>query len=181
MRNSLTIVLGTLCLFLTSSFTFASDYTHQFEDKNMSFAWKVDGENLLVKMSAKTEGWVGIGFNPTEKMKDANFVLGYVKKGKAKIVDEYGTSKTAHKNDEKLGGTTDAVLVAGTEEGGVTTIEFSMPLKTDDSNDQNLDVDGNTVVLLAYGTGRDSFKSKHKYRGTFNVNLGSGEFTKVGK
>ncbi len=181
MRIRLAVVLGTLCLFLASSFVAASDYAHELEDKDMAFAWKVDGDNLLVKMSAKTEGWVGIGFNPTEKMKDANFVLGYVKKGKAKIIDEYGTSKTAHKNDEKLGGTTDAVLINGTEEGGVTTIEFSMPLKTDDKNDQNLDVDANTIVLLAYGSGRDSFKSKHKYRGTFNVNLGSGEFTKVGK
>ena len=181
MRKSLVVVLGTLCLLLTSSFASASGYTHELEDKKMSFAWKVDGENLLVKMSAQTEGGGGIGFNSTEKMKDANFVLGYVKKGKAKIIDEYGTSKTAHKNDEKLGGTTDAVLINGTEEGGVTTIEFSMPLKNDDAKDQNLTVDGDTIVLLAYGSGRDSFKSTHKYRGTFSVNLGSGEFTKVGK
>ena len=181
MKNSLTLVLSTLCLFLTAGFVSAAEYTHQFEDKKMSVAWKVDGENLLVKMSAETEGWVGIGFNPTKMMKDANFVLGYVKKGKAKIIDEYGTSEKAHKNDEKLGGTTDVELISGTEEDGVTTIEFSMPLMSDDPNDQNLDVDGNTIVLLAYGGGRDSFKSRHKYRGTFNVNLGTGEFSKVGK
>jgi len=112
-------------------------------------------------------------------MKDANFVLGYVKNGKAKIKDEYGDKGTGHKSDKKLGGTVDAVLVGGTEEGGVTTIEFTLPLNSGDKYDGALDVNGDTVVLLAYGAGRDSFKSKHKYRVSYKVNLGSGTAEKL--
>lgn len=152
----------------------AADYAHEVKDKNIGFAWTVDGDKLAVKLWAETEGWVGIGFNPSEKMKDANYVLGYVKKGEAKIIDEFGDSNTSHKSDEKLGGSTDAALVGGTEEGGVTTIEFTMPLDSGDKNDTVIDPNGDTIVLLAYGAGRDSFKSKHKYRTTLKVNLSTG-------
>lgn len=167
----LMILIGTWCT--------AADYSHEMSDKKMTFSWKVDGDNLAVKLSAATTGWVGIGFNPSKKMKDANYIIGYVKKGKAKIVDEFGDKEATHKSDKKLGGTVDAVLVGGTEEGGVTTLEFTVPLKSEDKYDTNIDVDKETVVLLAYGGGRDSFRAKHKFRGTYKVNLATGAFEKA--
>lgn len=157
----------------------AADYAHEVKSKNMTFSWSLDGDNLAVKMAAKTTGWVGVGFNPTKKMKDANFILGYVKKGKAKIVDEFGTGDTKHRSDKKLDGTMDATLVAGSEDGGVTTIEFTMPLNSADVNDGKIDVNGDTIVLLGYGAGRDSFKSKHKYRATLKVNLTTGSSEEI--
>lgn len=174
------VILGLFCIFLFfATQANATDYAHELKDKKMTFAWKVDGDNLAVKLSAKTSGWVGIGFNPTKMMKDANYVLGYVKKGKAKIIDDFGVKDNAHKSDKKLGGTSDAVLVGGSEEGGITTVEFLVPLKSEDIYDNTLDVNGETIVLLAYGAGRDSFKSKHKYRSTFKVNLAAGTSEKA--
>ncbi|SHO50233.1 DOMON domain-containing protein [Desulfopila aestuarii] len=168
------IVIGGCFLLATITQGFAADYDHTIEAKDITFSWKIDGDNLAGKIAAKTDGWVGVGFNPSEKMKDANFILGYVKDGETKIIDEYGTTSTGHKNDEDLGGKTDLTLVSGTEEGGMTTIEFVMPLKSGDDKDGELVVDGDTVVLLAYGSGRDSFKSKHKFRTSITVNLGTG-------
>jgi hypothetical protein len=158
-----------------------TNYTHEVKDKKISFAWTVAGETLAVKLTAETDGWVGIGFNPVKKMAGANFILGYVKKGKAKITEEFGNHETKHKSDKKLGGTTDVVLVGGTEVGGVTTIEFTMPLDSGDENDTKIEVMGDTTVLLGYGAGRDSFKAKHKYRSTFKVNLTTGVSKKQGK
>ncbi len=142
----------------------AAEYDHEVKDKNISFAWKVEGDKLAVKLSAETEGWVGIGFNPVKEMQGANFILGYVKNGEAKIDDDFGVETNAHKSDTKLDGTSDVTLVGGTEEGGVTTIEFTIPLDSADKNDTKIDVNGDTIVLLAYGAGRDSFLAKHKYR-----------------
>jgi hypothetical protein len=152
----------------------AADYQHEVQDKDISFSWSVAGEDLAVKIVAKTDGWVGIGFNPSNKMKDANYVLGYVKDGKAEISDEFGTRDNAHDTDEKLGGTSDVVLVGGSEEGGITTIEFTMPLDSGDAYDRPIQIDGDTVVHLAYGAGRDSFRSKHKYRTSMVINLATG-------
>jgi hypothetical protein len=158
--------------------TVAADYAYTVEDKDISFAWKVDGDQLAVKLSARTDGWVGIGFNPSKKMKDANYVLGYVKDGEVVLSDEFGERETAHSPDEEKGGKSDVTLVGGSEEAGVTTIEFTMPLDSGDSFDNVITVDGNTTVQLAYGAGRDSFKGKHKYRTTMVVNLATGSVDK---
>lgn len=157
----------------------AGQYDHEVKDKKISFAWKVDGDRLAVKLSAETDGWVGIGFNPGKEMKDANFILAYVKDGETKISDEFGDSETSHVPDEKLGGTGDVTLVGGTEAGGLTTVEFTIPLKSADKYDNVINVNGDTVVLLAYGSGRDSFKTKHTYRTALKVNLGTGASQKA--
>jgi hypothetical protein len=165
-----------LCAGMTS--VQAAEYDHEAKDNKMSFAWKVEGDTLAVKLAAETEGWVGIGFNPVEQMKGANFILGYVKKGEVTIVDDFGVNGNAHKTDTKLGGTSDITVVGGTETDGVTTIEFTMPLESADKNDTKIDVKGDTTVLLAFGAGRDSFLSKHQYRSTLKVNLSTGSSKK---
>ena len=152
----------------------AADYAHEVKDKKIAFAWSVDGDKLAVKLTAETEGWVGIGFNPASAMKGANFILGYVKNGQVELDDDYGVSESAHKSDTKLDGTSDVSLVGGSEADGVTTIEFTIPLASADKNDTKIDVNGDTTVLLAYGAGRDSFLSKHKYRSALKVNLSTG-------
>lgn len=156
--NIAVCILTTVFILAGSLQLQAQDYDHEVKAKNMTFSWKVEGSDLKVKMSGKTTGWVGIGFNPSTQMKDANYVLGYVKKGKASITDEFGDGERTHKSDDKLGGKNNATLIGGSEEGGVTTIEFSIPLKSDDKTDSVIDPSGKTVVLLAYGGKRDSFK-----------------------
>lgn len=152
----------------------AGEYAHEVKDKKIAFAWNVEGDKLAVKLTAETEGWVGIGFNPVAAMKGANFILGYVKNGKVELDDDYGINESAHKSDTKLDGTSDVTLVGGSEADGVTTVEFTIPLASADKNDTKIDVNGDTTVLLAYGAGRDSFLSKHKYRTALKVNLSTG-------
>jgi hypothetical protein len=157
----------------------ATEYDHETEVRGMNFAWKVAEGTLHVKLTARTTGWVGIGFNPTEQMKGANYILGYVKNGKVELRDDYGDETRNHKEDEKLGGTNDLTVIGGEEKGGSTTLEFSIPLDSGDKYDSKLDPEGETVVLLAYGGSRDSFRSKHKYKATLSVNLSSGSAEKV--
>ena len=157
----------------------AAEYDHEVQIKKISFSWKVSGDTLAVKIAAETKGWVGIGFNPSSKMKGADFILGYVKNGKVKIRDDFGKSKTSHKPDEKLGGTSDVTLIGGEEADGVTTVEFALPLKSGDKKDSELNVEGDTIVLLAYGPDRDGFTARHKFRTALKVNLATGTFSKL--
>jgi len=169
------IMLAFVVFIFTAANVSAQDYDHTVDVKDMSFSWKIAGSDLNIKISGKSNGWVGIGFNPTDQMEGANYILGYVKGGKAKLSDDYGDSKRGHKNDEKLGGTTDVKLIGGEEKGKVTTLEFSIPLNSGDKYDSVLDVNGTTVVLLSYGGKRDSFKAKHKFRSVVKVNLSTGK------
>ena len=152
----------------------AAAYDHEVKAKKMSFAWKIEGDTLHGKMTAKTKGWVAVGFNPSKKMKDANFIIGYVKDGKPSIKDHFGDKATGHSEDTKKGGTEDVTLVGGSEEKGTTTIEFTIPMNSADKLDGTLAKDGDTVLLLGYGPDRDSFKARHKFRTSMTVNLATG-------
>lgn len=162
-------------LFTMASVAQSGEYQHVLTVEKMTFAWSTEKGQLAVQLSAPTTGWVAVGFNPTNKMKDANIIIGYVKKGKVKILDEFGTATTQHKSDKKVGGTENVTVVGGSEENGSTTIEFSIPLDSGDAKDGVIDVNADTVVILGYGVARDSFKMKHKFRTTIVVNLGTGE------
>jgi hypothetical protein len=118
---------------------------------------------------------VAIGFNPSTGMKDAKFVLGYVKDGKTTISDEFGTGEIKHEPVEKLGGKTDVTLIGGKAEGGVTTLEFTIPLVAKDTKGGRIDPAGDTTVLLAYGLDGDTSKLRHKFRTSISINLSNGK------
>jgi hypothetical protein len=176
MKRRMAVLVSGLCflMVIAGSVVQGADYSHEVKVRKMSFSWRINGDRLAIKLTAETTGWVGIGFNPSDEMKDANFVLGYVKKGKARLTDEFGIGETKHSSDKKLGGSNEAVLVSGTEKSGVTTVEFTIPLHSGDKYDSEIKVDGDTVVLLAYGPGRDSFRTRHKYRTALKINLATG-------
>ncbi len=169
------MLLVSCLVFALCSTASAASYDHEIKAQNMTFSWKVDGSNLNVKLSAPTKGWVAIGFNPSNEMKDAKFVLGYVKDGKTVLQDAFGTGDTKHEAVEDLGGKSDVTLIGGTETGSDTTIEFTLPLVSKDTKGGKIDPAADTVVLLAYGPDHDSFKMKHKFRIKLTVNLTTGK------
>ncbi len=170
------LVVCCMTFFLCST-VLAADYDHEITVQKISFSWKIVGPAIHIKLSAQTKGWVGIGFNPSYMMKGARFVLGYVKNGKTVITDQFGTGDTHHDLVGKLGGKSDVAVVGGKEEGGVTTLEFSLPLvPTDATGGKNIDPTAMTSVLLAYGPDFDSFLMKHKFRIKLSVNLSTGKY-----
>jgi len=157
----------------------AAPFQHQLTTDGITFEWSIEKKDITIQLSAETDGWVAIGFNPSEKMKDANFILGYVKRGKTVVADHFGITAHQHKSDKKLGGKENITNIEGHEKDGITTISFSIPLDSGDETDQVLSMDGETTVLLAYGSGRDSFRTRHKFRTALKVNLNTGTFEKI--
>lgn len=176
LKRTFAVTSALFCaFFMMVAVAHSGNYQHSLTFEKMNFDWTVDGETLAVKLSAPTTSWVAIGFNPTKKMKDADIIIGYVKKGKVKIADEFGTGTTQHKSDKKIGGADNVTVVGGSEENGVTTIEFTIPLNSGDAKDHAIDPAADTKVIWAYGEGRDSFRVGHKKQGTVMVNLSTGE------
>lgn len=170
----LIITLAGLCLL--SPTVFAVDYTHTIRLKKMTFAWNIQGEKLYVKLTGDTTSWVGIGFNPSYKMKDANYILGYVKRGRVKVSDAFGVREKEHIRDTAMRGRNDVTEVSGSEKDGITTIEFAMPMNSTEATDGKLDPNAFTEVLLAYGKNRDSFFERHSFRTSLRVNLSTGQY-----
>ena len=157
----------------------ANEFDHKIDLEKIVFQWKITGDSIHVKLSAKTTGWVGIGFNPTKAMKDGNFILGYVKRGKVKVTDHFGITARQHMKDKKVGGETNLSDISGQEKDGITEVTFVIPLKSGDPKDQPISSDKENTILLAYGGDRDSFRTKHKFKAVLKVNLASGKFTKI--
>jgi len=157
----------------------AMDYQHKLEAKDITFSWTIEGDQIHVQVSAKTEGWVGVGFDPEDAMEGANIIIGAVKDGQVKIEDHFGDRKRGHSSDEELGGKNDVQNPAGTEENGVTTISFTLPLNTGDKYDKPFPSDGTGKVMLAYGAGKDSFKNRHPFHVLYEVNYKTGESKKI--
>ncbi|MFH2061174.1 MAG: DOMON domain-containing protein [Pseudomonadota bacterium] len=180
MKKYLLILLAAILVsFLTAFSASAMDYQHKLEVKDMQFSWTIEGDNIHVMVSAKTTGWVGIGFDPEKAMQGANIIIGAVKDGKVKIEDHYGDRNRGHSSDEELGGKNDVINPSGMEEGGVTTISFTLPLTSDDKWDKPINASGTTRIMLAYGAGKDSFKTRHPYRTIYDVDLSTGKSKKI--
>ncbi len=178
-RKLFVSAIFTLVIAAVAGMAQAAPFQHQLTTDGITFSWSIEAKNISIELSAKTKGWVAIGFNPSEKMKDANFILGYVKNGEAIVADHFGITSHQHKSDKKLGGKVNISNAEGHEEGGITTIHFTIPLDSEDETDQAISMTGETTVLLAYGSGRDSFRTRHKFRTALKVNLNTGAFEKI--
>jgi hypothetical protein len=151
-------------------------YTYKITIDKIQFNWMIENQNLKIKLATQNPGWIGIGFNPTNIMKDANFILGYVKNGAAMISNQHGISSTLHKKNEDIGGASHIMNPSGTEKNGMTEISFTIPLKTGNKLDRPIDVNGNTAVLLAYGESKN-LAQLHAFRAKLNVNLSNGSYS----
>ncbi len=131
----------------------------------ITFTWKPEGGNLNATVKAPTTGWVAVGFDPAMAMRDANLIIGYVKDGRVFIRDDYGSALTGHDADVNGGGRDNVTNKRGTEEGGATEIDFTIPLDSGDERDRKLVVGQTYKVLFAYGPdGADDFTVQHQTR-----------------
>ena len=140
--------------------------------ENWSFSWKFLSDEIEFTVTAPTTGWVAIGFNPSRMMKDAHYILGYVENGQLVVRDDYGNGNTTHVSDDTLGGTQNVRAIRGTEDQGVTTIVFALPLDSGDQFDEVFTQGTSYKVLLAHGAeNADNFTAKHKGRTSVEVVL----------
>lgn len=179
MKKLIAVIIPVL-LFLTFPLTLsAMEYQHKLQAGGIAFSWTIQGDEIQIQLSAKTEGWAAVGFDPVDDMEGANIIIGMVKDGQVKIEDHFGDRKRGHSGDEELGGKNDVKTPAGTEEKGITTISFSIPLNSGDKYDKPVPADGTGKIMLAFGAGKDSFKNRHAYHVLYEVNFKTGESKKI--
>ena len=151
-------------------------YTYRLDLEDLRFYWSVEADSLKIKLSADTEGWVGVGFNPSEMMMGASFIIGYVKDGVVKVEDHHGHASRLHRLDVDMGGSDDFSDAGGSEKKGRTEITFRVPLKSADSLDKQINATGDTKVLLAYGR-TDRLVQQHVFRVRSVINFTTGKYS----
>ena len=127
--------------------------------------WTSTDDTIRVAMQASTTGRVAIGFQPGNRMKDADIVLGMVSGGEAIVIDSYSTGDYGpHKADSEFGGSDDLLDYGAQESDGTTVVEFERALDTGDEYDVALQNGVEIGIIWAYGS-TDSEGVKHSTRG----------------
>ena len=134
----------------------------------VTFQWRLDGEDIEVILSAETEGWVAVGFNPEQMMQGANIIIGYVEEGEAKLRDDYGSWLTSHSSDESNGGTNHVTLIQGEEKDGRTTLRFILPFDSGEDFEGSILPGEDNTVILAHGN-KDDFDTMHRGKDSITV------------
>jgi hypothetical protein len=133
--------------------------------------WKNDAKDLYMALEGRTNGFVAIGFEPTQAMKDADMVMGWVSAGEATVLDLYSTGTYGpHPADESLGGRDDILESGGNESGNRTLIEFRRMMNTSDQYDKSLQP-GQTINIIWSMSSSDSLSVRHNVRGTAKLAL----------
>lgn len=128
---------------------------------SMEISWKNDQEYLYMALNGTARGWVSIGFDPSEWMKDADIVMGFINSGSVQVLDEYSTGNYGpHLEDTVLGGSDDLLEVGGRQDGGDMIIEFKRKLDTGDRFDKVL-VPGEAVSMIWASSDSSDHDFKH--------------------
>jgi hypothetical protein len=134
----------------------------------LEISWKNDAEYLYIALNGTTHGWMSIGFEPTEWMKDADMIGGYVNGNNTTALDEYCTGNYGpHQNDTELGGTYDILEYGGGEYKNYTVLEFMRRMNTGDKFDKAFVPGHNVSMIWAMADSKD-LNAKH------NVAAGTG-------
>jgi hypothetical protein len=148
------------------------DHSTVLGDGVYTLSWTVVGDMAWFGIQATTTGWVALGIDPETAMNGADMVFGWVSGGKATVLDQYSTGMFGpHPDDTSLGGTMDLLASAGSEQAGMTTIEFSRRRVTGDAHDKAVPTLGNLKIVWAAGNADGV--SPHARKGSASIDVGA--------
>lgn len=123
-------------------------------------------ENVIITMSAKTEGWLSVGFEPSRMMKDAEIFIAYVSDGEVTFSHHYGSSSVKHK---KIEGSEDYTeILSHSVKDGWVKVKFSRSLDAEGEYYKTFEKGREMRVIYAIGK-ENNFKSRHIKRGSGTV------------
>ena len=141
---------------------------------DIEISWKNDQDYLYLALNGSTDGWLAIGFEPQEWMKNADIILSSVQGSRATVLDEYCTGNYGpHIEDTLLGGTNDIVEYSGSKGAGRTIIELKRKLDTGDKFDKSFSA-GQAISIIWALSNNPEISFKH------NVAYGEGIMTLTG-
>ncbi len=158
------------------------EYEHQasFGGGNFKVHWRFHGENISMALEGRTTGWISIGFDPGKAMANSDMIFGYVDNdGVVHIEDAYSVGPTGpHPPDIEEGGSYDILSYGGSEEGGITIIEFTRKLSTGDSKDKDIPREGSLDIIWSNGPTDDFYQIHDRSQvGAGTIVMNTGEST----
>ncbi|MBN1151723.1 MAG: hypothetical protein JXA58_00805 [Dehalococcoidia bacterium] len=145
------------------------EYSNELVQGTYRLFWSSSEETIRIAMQADTGGWVAVGFQPGDRMKNADIVMGMMVDGQAVVSDHYSTGDFGpHSADVNQGGSDDVLSFGGLRTDSSTTFEFERSLDTGDEYDESLERGVATQIIWAYGSS-DNERMQHSARGYASI------------
>jgi len=126
--------------------------------ENMVFRWQFMADRLVVKLQARTHGWLAIGFNTQDWLQGTNLIMGAVFDDRTVTVEDryiVEPARRLHQRKTELGAVSRIEAITGSRSGAVTTIAFRLPTHSTDAYSYDV-LPGKAInVLLAYSRATD--------------------------
>tara|TARA_R110002096_G_scaffold126532_2_gene273525 strand:+ start:13876 stop:14364 length:489 start_codon:yes stop_codon:yes gene_type:complete len=136
----------------------------------MKISWSHSGKIVNFKISAPTDGWIAIGFNPKKGISDTYLIMARIINNKVEVLEHYTLSPGNYKSLEALGDSNQAVVINGKESQNKTEIEFSLPISSKDKYRYDLSPGNSYNLLYAYSQS-DDFQHHSIMRNSCNIKL----------
>ena len=151
-------------LFSIFIFRFAGLYGQQIVHvAGMKFSYSIEERQLICKLEAPTNGWVGVGFNKQNSIEGSDLLLFNIVKGKPTYTDLFVKRAGNPKKDIDLGGENSIRLIDSQENENNTMVHFSVPINSDDPYDFAHKIGESFWLILAYSV-EDEFEHHSRVR-----------------
>eukprot|EP01112_Ceratiomyxa_fruticulosa_P001704 TRINITY_DN1186_c0_g1_i3.p1 TRINITY_DN1186_c0_g1~~TRINITY_DN1186_c0_g1_i3.p1 ORF type:complete len:400 (-),score=54.45 TRINITY_DN1186_c0_g1_i3:173-1372(-) len=142
-----------------------------------TLTWFIDcsQQTFNFTLSVKTNGWVGFGIGTHKHMFPSDIIIGFVddQSNEAFVFDRWSSQYDTPDDDTSLGGFDNILTFSGSQSNGVTTLNITRPLSTNDSWDLPIE-NKDTIILYSYNTDTDNFDFEHTTKGVVTINLFTG-------
>ena len=171
MKNYLKSLLWVgLCYLVDGNGAAPSTEKRSVTKNGVEVTWYFEGESVCFEMSAPTQGWVTIGFHPSQQIQGAYLLMGHVVNGKAEVVEHYTLKPGMYRPIHELGGQPQVYGVTGKQTEQRTELSFSLPLKAGSKYQRPLNPDWEYFMTLAYSA-EDDFQHHSRMRTSVFIKL----------
>ena len=151
-----------------------SEYPATYLDKasGLTVHWGFDDSLVYVGLETKGRGWLAIGFG-SAKMDESNMIIGYYTDDSTEVMNQIGVHH-AHARSLQSDSAVREAEIDRDEETGVTTMEFTYPLKFPAGEAlaiPGLAPGGTCDMILAQNTKTVSLDAKPTNSSTLKVKL----------
>ncbi|MEO9475169.1 MAG: DOMON domain-containing protein [Cyclobacteriaceae bacterium] len=140
------------------------------ERNRMKVQWQHDQRFLELTMSAPTKGWVAIGFNELDELKDAYLIMGAVRNGKVNVEEHYVFASGDYRSFEEIKFSSHLSGISGDEGQSGTNISFKLPADMMTKYTKLLS-EGATFYLIMAFSQEDDFRHHSVMRTSIKIKL----------
>ncbi|CAD5250518.1 MULTISPECIES: DOMON domain-containing protein [unclassified Imperialibacter] len=147
-----------------------SSQTNIIRKNGMEVIWAHQDDRVQFELKAPTTGWVAIGFNEADQLKNTYLIMGRVANNLATVKEHFVVEPGDYRPIETFGAPVLVDSIEGLESEDGTVIRFSLPIEAIDAYRKDLEPGKSYSLLMAFSL-EDDFQHHSVMRTQTTIQL----------